>query len=316
MVPLGSSRRTRTLRTALAAALVVSVGACSSARHGTHLSAPRTVAPTVPSTAPARPPPSTNTVPVLRPTGRAPRVELFGDSLGLEAAGFFTEQLTLAGAQVRTRTLGGTAICDFLPGIASEEASWHPDVAVIQFSGNSLTPCMTDPTTAKPYTGAALVAEYRVSAATAIGILTTGGTRVVLAASPTGRRDTPGAHPLTDMYRDLAASRPGVTFVDAGAAVTANGGYTDRLPCLPGEPCSGTGAETGTNPVRAPDGAHFCPSAPPTVRDGVAACATWSSGAWRFAVALAGAAAPLVGLTVPPTALADAVWIWAHSGGG
>ena len=242
-------------------------------------------------------------------------MELFGDSLSLEAAGFFTEQLTLAGADVRTSTLGGTAICDFLPAIANDEEAWHPAVAVLQFSGNSLTPCMVDHATGAHYTGEALIDRYRIATAQAVAILTAAGTHVLLAGSPPGRSDPPGAHPLTDMYRELAASSPGVEFIDAGDALTVDGAYTDRLPCLPGEPCPGTGTEAGTNAVRAPDGAHFCPSAPPTVHDGVAACAAWSSGAWRFASALAGAAATVEGLTVPPSALADAVWIWVHSGG-
>ena len=72
-----------------------------------------------------------------------------------------------------------------------------------------------------------------------------------------------------------------------------DGRWTETLPCLPTEPCTGGRDASGTpvNVVRAPDGAHFCPGAPAAVRGVTAACPVWSSGAWRFGNAMA---APVV----------------------
>ncbi|HVM67739.1 MAG TPA: hypothetical protein VMU14_22890 [Acidimicrobiales bacterium] len=67
------------------------------------------------------------------------------------------------------------------------------------------------------------------------------------------------------------------------------GRWTETLPCLPGEPCTGGRDANGTpvNVVRAPDGAHFCPGAPAAVRGVTAGCPVWSSGSWRFGNAMA-----------------------------
>ena len=43
-----------------------------------------------------------------------PLVILYGDSLAWEARDYFRFTLTAAGADVEVRTMGGTAICDFL----------------------------------------------------------------------------------------------------------------------------------------------------------------------------------------------------------
>jgi len=77
----------------------------------------------------------------------------------------------------------------------------------------------------------------------------------------------------------LAHSSSGV---DAGAAVeSADGSYTDRLPCTALDmDC----AADGTTVVRG-DGVHFCPVV------GVSPCPVWSSGAARFGMTIAAAAA-------------------------
>jgi len=86
---------------------------------------------------------------------------------------------------------------------------------------------------------------------------------------------------LNAMYAEFAAA-PGVSFVDAGIAVeTDQGAFVAQMPCLPGEP---TCDANGMVPVRSADGVHFCPSGFATP------CPTHSSGAFRFAAAIAPAA--------------------------
>jgi hypothetical protein len=76
------------------------------------------------------------------------------------------------------------------------------------------------------------------------------------------------------------------------AVLDEDGRYTDTLPCLPEEPCTHTGpGPIGTNVVRAPDGAHFCPGNVRADRGVTSTCAVWSSGAYRYARAMA---APVV----------------------
>jgi hypothetical protein len=67
----------------------------------------------------------------------------------------------------------------------------------------------------------------------------------------------------------------------------ANGAYTQTLPCLPAEPCTGP---SGTNVVRAPDGVHFCPTGNTTAEGYFEVCDVYSSGAFRYAVAMLGPA--------------------------
>jgi hypothetical protein len=72
-----------------------------------------------------------------------------------------------------------------------------------------------------------------------------------------------------------------VSFVDAGRAVeTPDGQFTDRLPCTPYDTDC---AADGTTVVRG-DGVHFCPIV------GENPCSVWSSGAFRFALAIASGA--------------------------
>jgi hypothetical protein len=91
------------------------------------------------------------------------------------------------------------------------------------------------------------------------------------------------------MYEAIAAEYPGVFYVDAGAAVLDYGRWTPSLPCLPTEPCTGGTdlLDRGFNLVRAPDGGHFCPASEDAKRGVVAACPTWSSGAYRYGNAMA-----------------------------
>jgi hypothetical protein len=86
------------------------------------------------------------------------------------------------------------------------------------------------------------------------------------------------------IYEQIAKKHPNVRFVDGGKYLTPNHRFAMTLPCLRGEPCTGPVIRgVRNNVVRAPDRAHFCPvaSAPG------APCPVYSSGAYRFAIAIA-----------------------------
>jgi hypothetical protein len=136
-------------------------------------------------------------------------------------------------------------------------------------------------------------AHYRADAQTAINLFAPMGTRVFFAGAPIARwQETSGdfhGGSMNAMYAELARTHTGVTYVDAGAAVLNGGRWTATLPCLPGEPCTGgaDGVGQAVNLVRAPDGGHFCPAAEEAKQGVVAACPVWSSGAFRYAYAMA-----------------------------
>ncbi|HVM66863.1 MAG TPA: hypothetical protein VMU14_18490, partial [Acidimicrobiales bacterium] len=258
------------------------------------------------SESPTAPPPAVTTVtpaapllaPAVTPTPPAPvppgarRVVLYGDSLAWEARGPFTAALAAAGiTQVTTRTFGGTAICDWFGQMRADAAAIHPDAVVIEFSGNALTPCMKA-LDGSPLTTEAYFAKYLQDTETVRGIFPP-ATLLFLAGSPTTLRATlrhdPNALRLNRMYAVLSVGLAATRYIDAGAAVTRDGASTHTLPCLPEEPCTGGTDAAGTpvNVVRAPDGGHFCPVAPPAVRGVVATCPVYSSGAYRYGSAMA-----------------------------
>ena len=232
---------------------------------------------------------TSTTTTTMPPLPAAPVVVLYGDSLGWEAAEQFEAQFSMY-PQVRviTRTFGGTAICDWLSQMQQDAVELQPWAVLIQFSGNALTPCML--------TGEAHDARYRADAQAAIGIFAAVD-HVFVVGAPVDRGTNPDYRggSVNQIYRELSVGQ--VRFVDAGAALLDDGAWTNTLPCLPLEPCTGGVDPTGqpVNVVRAPDGSHFCPSAGTAQRGVTGPCGEWSSGAYRFASAMAAPVLELLG---------------------
>ncbi len=218
--------------------------------------------------------------------GQLPKlIALYGDSLGMEAAPFFSYLAHASGATALLRAVNGWAVCDDVQQMASDAATRHPAVAVIEFSGNAMTPCMSGYTMGStPYYD-----KYRADMQSAIDIFRSNGIPVMLIAPPISAWANLAANVsfLNQIYASMAATNQGVAFVDAGQAVLANGRFTLTLPCLSFEPCVGP---TGTNIVRSPDGVHFCPDGDTEVNGWFNVCDDYSSGAFRFALAMLGPA--------------------------
>jgi hypothetical protein len=218
---------------------------------------------------------------------RPVRVLLYGDSLADQAAGFFVKAVTASRrALVVLRTAPGSAPCDWLADMSRTVSRFRPDAAVVEFSGNNLTPCMRDKATRKGLTGDALVARYTADAEKVTETLSRDGATVYWMGAPPDRLPALSvtAARINGVYALLPGRDQSARFSDAGAAVLDHGAYADYLPCLPSEPCTGPYRNgVRTNQVRAPDGVHFCP-APPAGR---APCPVWSSGAFRFGTAMA-----------------------------
>jgi hypothetical protein len=213
-----------------------------------------------------------------------PRVALYGDSLSVESSDTFADQLD-GEARVRNTVQGGAALCDVMQAIEQDVERRKPNVAVLQFSGNNITPCV-QLGNGEPMEGADLVAKYASDAEQAVGLLRSRGVVVFLMGSPISKGSNTAAGINTEFQRVAqrwAANGGGVFYVDAGAAVLApDGSFTETLPCLPDETAA-MGCLGGRIVVRAPDGTHFCPNA----TGGTAPCPVYSSGASRFGAAMA-----------------------------
>ena len=218
-------------------------------------------------------------------TSQPERIALYGDSLSMQAAQDFQFLAVESGDTTLLGAYNGLAPCDVLPRLAGDAASWRPNVAVLEFTGDDLTPCM------KPYAVGtpAYYEKYQQDAATAVHTLRSDGVDVVLIGAPLD--SDPGlsqnVQRLNAMYASLASSTPGVRYVDAGDVVLAHGQFTSTLPCLSSEQCTGP---SGTNVVRSPDGIHFCPTGSTAVEGSYDVCPVYSSGAYRFASAMLQAA--------------------------
>lgn len=215
-----------------------------------------------------------------------PLILVYGDSLVAEAAPYARDILrNVARVDERVVGYGGTAVCDQLDLMRHDAARYQPAVVVLSFSGNSLTPCMSDGRGGH-LSGDAAVEKYRRDFIEAITIFRPGSPQIWLATSPISllaeKRGEDGDRRMAAMLHQLAAKNSRVRVTEAGNAVLDNGWWTRTLPCLPNEPCTG-GVDTKgrrVNTVRAPDGAHFCPTPSPVHRN----CPTHSSGALRFAL--------------------------------
>jgi hypothetical protein len=211
------------------------------------------------------------------PAGRIDRVVLLGDSLADEASSVI--RYLTAGTEMLPRYFGGTAPCDWFDHDLGATAT---AVVVISFTGNNDRDCMRD-AAGVPMVDEELVEKYAADVRVLVDRATAAGAWVLLVGQP---RHAPvldadvEIEGLNAAYRQLAATVPRVSFVDAGHHVeTPDGRYTDRLPCTVHDTDC---APDGTTVVRG-DGVHFCPVVL------VNPCPVWSSGAVRFGGAIAAA---------------------------
>jgi hypothetical protein len=214
-------------------------------------------------------------------TSELEQVDLFGDSLGYQVEPYLDTFFAHShDYTVSDYTYGGTATCDWLNTMESAAAQ-RPQDALFVFSGNAFTPCMDGVALRSPQ----YYDLYTAYTEQAIGIFSAVGAHVFLVGTPVDESSVVGWDQLDDIYRQLAQASPlTVTYVDAGASVeTATGGFTWALPCISIEPSCG---HDGTNVVRSPDGIHFCPEGTPATLGVTGPCEEYSSGAFRFALAM------------------------------
>lgn len=220
------------------------------------------------------------------------RVEMWGDSIGWQAAPYVNYFLDATGRVTsRTRVFPATSLCDWLPEIRREldpanRAGFHPQAVVLEFTGVALYACMKD-AHGKPLAGEAIIDKYIADTATAIHLAAAAQVPIYFVSPPIYREDASkyvDTTPLGQLYASLPAEYPGgqVRYIDAAEAVEWHGHYTNTLPCLSFEHCTGHWPDgTRTVVVREDDGRHFCP-----VHEIWWDCPVPSPGAWRYATAI------------------------------
>jgi hypothetical protein len=223
----------------------------------------------------------------------------YGDSLSSQSAPYTRYYMDVGGEYALvSRTLGGTAPCDWLPKIRADIRAYAPAAAVFQFSGNAIGTCMTasrdamwpsDPNVvpnAEPY-----YEQYERDTRTFVRVMRSRRVAVFIAASPPApdfADASNGWGRLDDIYRRVAAEEGAFYLGQTRLAVSnPDGTRVEALPCLAIEPCLHRPA-SGYNQLFAPDGAHFgcaVPVAPP-VNGVTAPCPAHSSGALRYGLAI------------------------------
>jgi hypothetical protein len=131
-----------------------------------------------------------------------------------------------------------------------------------------------------PLSSAEYVAKYTADTRRAISTFGR-NVRVYLVGAPVSGA---GDDRVWQIYRTLASDYPNTQFVDGGRYLTPGHKFAMTLPCLPKEPCTGPVVNgVRNNVVRSPDRAHLCPIDPGFGKP----CTVYSSGAYRFALAIA-----------------------------
>ncbi len=203
---------------------------------------------------PTTPPPTT--VPAAGPT------MLYGDSLAQQAANylrFFYAQDK--GRPLTVRAMGGTAPCDWVGIIEADlKATPKPRAVMLEFYGNSFTPCMggqSAPTVIEghPIGGDEFLAVYRDSFDRILRAATAAKIQVTWVVPPV----RPGTDPAPGLNETLAdmARRRGWKVVDGSASVaTSTGAWTRTKACATWETAE-DGCEAGQIPVRDDSRVHF-----------------------------------------------------------
>jgi hypothetical protein len=194
-------------------------------------------------------------------------------------------------ATVSDFTFGGTAACDWLPAMRTFARTHHPDAVVIEFIGNTDTPCMFGCAVGSRTS----LHSYCSAISQAIQSFLAVGTHVYLAGTPITKKQWANHDRTWDAlnraFSALAAQHPKrVTYIDAGISIEGpHHSFVSTLPCMYFEPCNGpTVAGVKTDVVRSPDGVHFCPATSANGRAQASRCVIYSSGAFRFAAAMTG----------------------------
>jgi hypothetical protein len=220
-----------------------------------------------------------------RPDPEPVRVSLFGDSLAYQARNAFLDGTAPLGVRFGTvSTRPGAALCDDRDAIVRDLASKRPDLLVLEYSGNSYTPCMTDAGAQIPIGAPEWRDRYRDDLERVVTMAASTGTEVVWAtAPPVEHVGSPPDYParIASVAREVADRNPRLHVAHTGHALAGSDGYAPTLPCRPDESAL---CRDDRIVVRNADGLHFDCIGTIDVMGG---CIGYSAGARRYGDALA-----------------------------
>ncbi|MBM3672086.1 MAG: hypothetical protein FJW86_07900 [Actinobacteria bacterium] len=189
------------------------------------------------------------------PPPSPPTVIFYGDSLLSSSSGAITNGITAQrpGWEVVTRSFGGTALCDWLDSMRGD-GDLNAKVVVIEFVGNSLTPCMGSG--AHPAMSPGWYSLYSSAANEAASIWAARGVKVLFASAPRGVCSAPPA-PLDGIYQQ-AANAWGATFSAAPSET-----FLVSTGTPPSEPTTTTTSTASTTVTTAPPEVEGAATLPP-----------------------------------------------------
>jgi hypothetical protein len=224
-------------------------------------------------------------------------VLIYGDSIMAQAAPTATAAFaTHAGWSVVFSTFPGEALCDWLPAVSTDLATYHPTLVVLETMGNTETAC----TTGLTFGSSAWLDRYTTDLATFYATVTATGAKVEFL------KPLPVSNLAVEYVYGYANANAGLTALNNAATAqallyhgvsvsrgprfsvsTSTGAYTATKACLASETVAeGCDATTSEVSVRSEDGLHLCDiTAYPDVT-----CQTYSSGALRYGEAVVAAA--------------------------
>lgn len=216
------------------------------------------------------------------------QVLVLGDSIVGGASNYINFYLTNDGkAQTNIKSVGGTAICDLLPGnggpwtINGLLAEKRYDAVIMAYSGNSLTKCMGG------RTGQAVVDKYNADANALMKITQQYSVPKVVWVQPPAAKAPDLNYVRTGVgtvYRTLPAYWITARVIDGGAGVEDNGQWARYLPC---QSWDKPGCYAGWVPIGDVDGVHFACAKPGGAPYGVVQpCQSYSAGSNRYGMNL------------------------------
>jgi len=244
---------------------------------------------------------ASRSAPSATPISTPATVVFYGDSILSEAHhALVADFVTKPGWTVKVNDLPAAAVCDWQSKLRYDLAALHPKIVVLETFGVSLTPCMHGLIRSTP----AWEEKYRSDLNLFLRTATDAGARVLLVKpvviDPIRARRKyhayfpgPYSKTLTSIAMSDAKKYPGVSVTAAppDSLLTSTGSFTLSKACRAGESAAmGCDAATRTILVRNPDGIHLCPLAYKPPLGMFAGCPIYSSGAVRYASALAAVA--------------------------
>ena len=228
------------------------------------------------------------------------QVLILGDSLVGGSSNYINFYLAHDGkVQTTIKAIGGTAICDVLPGnggpwtVNSLLAAKRYDAVVIAYSGNALTKCTGY------LKGQALVDRYKADANAVMKVSRQYAVPHVVWVKPpaAAAAELNGVRAgLGTAFGTLPATYPNARVIDGGNGISPGAKFYLSLPCDPWENTAAHGCVNNVIRVGDADGVHFYCSKRQTLYYGlVAPCDTYSSGSNRYGMNL-GATRTFMGL--------------------